>query len=768
MHHQLKNQLQLMPDRSFATYIQPQTPHQSSHHETGKKDIAKDTSNLYHHQHLNHHQYPLASTSSIFPSSSLRDIVSLIFILLSLPQSISLGLLILHIVLGSNFIGGKFIIQFLLRDKNDIAFSTVKRWCINFCKIVIVNSGVFYILNYFIHKKSYFNYIIILLKAFISSDLLGSSSINNINTISNKKLTTKIQYDDNRRFLNNNLINSIICFITINYINYLISWLNFNMLDISNLNYINNNNLIRPCNKLYLILSFHIISSSIFKKSQIIHNTIPNTFDDISINCDKNKLLDVDLNDDIMNSSPYFKNTKHIRASKSIAIKNFENFIVSPFNSKLTILKNKLRINASQITSSPAVASDNVATTSTTTTSISTSTSTSLTTTTVSPHITTIENTIIIQPFWSIFAASKAILKNPNLFTGELTRCKNYGGEFLNLFLYKSNVTYSSIKMATMLIDDSKVIFKFLDPQEVAFLNLSAMIVKLNNVNWSYFKIVTNQDLKNDDTDELETYLIIYGLTSLFQYEIDLIHEPNHIVNHFIINTTNNKESVVLNQSLPETSSLTTLQISLLSTMKNLESLRAKFKKFKKDENKKLTETKNNIDNLKNKISKYNNKQVNDQRVFGKMQGLKHSVIQLETEIESLSSTIDELTLEEEALKHSLNNKEAGLVAEIREQELIMLEYEERMKNERANLKSVKSEHQTTELKHQKLVNKQQARHEEIRTLHTELKNIKKVDILSKFSKRIKRTNERFDTILPKVAYETEVLRQDCSEILNE
>lgn len=290
------------------------------------------------------------------------------------------------------------------------------------------------------------------------------------------------------------------------------------------------------------------------------------------------------------------------------------------------------------------------------------------------------------------------------------------------------------------------------------------MKVRLNNVGWSYFKIIRGENI--DDEGKSSLYLVIYALTALFQYEIDVI-VGNSILNHFIVNTTQDDDKVVLSTSLSETSSLATLQISLLSTMKNLNSLRLKFRKFKKDENRKLTEFKNNIDNLKNKISKYNSKQSSDSRVFGKLKGLKHSVIQLENEIQQLQTDIENLTIQEKTVKKEFSAEEAQLLEQYKDLEHVMAQYENRLKVEKLKLKSAKSDKLAIATKHQKLVNKHQSKQEEIKALQNELKNIKKNEILNKFSRRIKKTNEKFETILPKVLQEIEVLRRECNSLLN-
>ena len=61
---------------------------------------------------------------------------------------------------------------------------------------------------------------------------------------------------------------------------------------------------------------------------------------------------------------------------------------------------------------------------------------------------------------------------------------------------------------------------------------------------------------------------------------------------------------------------------------------------------------------------------------------------------------------------------------------------------------------------------KQAAKQEELRNLSTDIKNIKKNEILTKFTKRLKRTNEKFETILPKIIQETESLTREYNELV--
>ena len=804
------------------------TPTPATSTTTTVTNDSSETPAVEHHHHHHHHPQP----SSIFPnSSSLRDILSLVFVTLSLPQTVSLLICIMYLILGSNFMGGKFLINFMLPRSQRPVFKGIKYIPFSATKVALIDSIVYLTLVKFIKKKSYFNYLIMLSKSIVSSELIGASSIYYINSISNKKITSKIQYDDRRRtFFNNSLMNAIFCFVIINYINYLLNWFQFASVSINpttttsnntstaailatattttsspltlsslksfnnlaskiipiNISYINNLNFNEYKIQLYLFLSIHIINRAFFvKKSTIVQNSIPSVNEEISVNVDENRLMNIEV--DLSQASSSKNNWN------AIAYKNFENFVVSPFNSKLTNLKNRMRATSlsrprvgssavsnlspyalgaaststvksmsGSVTSTAAAASSSSSTTSAiaapttvastssssptsvTTLSKQTPVSKSLTTTTISPNVTVVENTIIIQPFWSIVAACKAILKNPNLFNGEPTRKNNENGA-----VACSDVDSKELPIAVVAIDSSKVVLKLLFNDTVSNLK-----IKLNNVDWSYFKF---------GQESCTRYVTIYGLTPLFQYEVEIL-DNDVLLNHFLVNTTNGKDEII-NKSSGETSSLVTLQTSLTSTMTNLNDLKLKLKKFKKDENKKVSDLKNSIELVKNKISKYNNaKPVNENRVHGKIQGLKHLVLQLENEIDCIQSEIDSLTQEEKQLQQQLKSKQDAQVQEINSLEMEYAQYESRLKGYKFNLTKLQQEQANLSTKIQKLALRYESKQEELKLIQLELKNLKRGEILNKFAKRIKKTNEKFDTIIPRILHETELLRQELIE----
>ena len=68
-----------------------------------------------------------------------------------------------------------------------LAFTNVKHSLVTFIKMGAIDV-FFYGLGKVVKKKSYFNYLVILSKAIVASEFIGSSSINYINSISSKSL----------------------------------------------------------------------------------------------------------------------------------------------------------------------------------------------------------------------------------------------------------------------------------------------------------------------------------------------------------------------------------------------------------------------------------------------------------------------------------------------------------------------------------------------------------------------------------------------------
>lgn len=99
---------------------------------------------------------------------------------------------------------------------------------------------------------------------------------------------------------------------------------------------------------------------------------------------------------------------------------------------------------------------------------------------------------------------------------------------------------------------------------------------------------------------------------------------------------------------------------------------------------------KNSIEILKNKISR--NKQGNDNRVFGKIKGLKHFVMQLENEIQSLEKQIVEMNKQEKELQQQSKDKDTTQAKDIAQLEHVYSEYEARLKEVKLELKNANQE----------------------------------------------------------------------------
>lgn len=369
---------------------------------------------------------------------------------------------------------------------------------------------------------------------------------------------------------------------------------------------------------------------------------------------------------------------------------------------------------------------------------------------------------VTTQPLWSLLAAIKTIVSKPAYFSGKITKYKNNGGKFVTKINHPSYISIS-----TVYIDDTKAVFKILDVANVAkFVSLgeiSSIKIKLNEVDWIHKKFLK--------TKEDEYFICIYGLTPLFQYELEVykVTEPESesciLLSHCIFNTISS--SGVLNQSPETTSSLLTLQLSLNSTIDKLNQSKSKLKKFKRDENKKHSELKKDIENLRNKISKYNTKQNIESRVSGKLKGLKHSVLQLEGEIEELKKSVeveeDQLTKteirfqsEEAKLKNKINGLTEG-----------NSEFENSINKFKKDLKSLNFEFLQLQSKNERLKMKMDLKLEELNKVQVEIKNTKKNDLMQKSSKRNKRYQERYEVILPNLSQAIAELQRELEEILN-
>lgn len=430
----------------------------------------------------------------------------------------------------------------------------------------------------------------------------------------------------------------------------------------------------------------------------------------------------------------------------SVAAKNFETFCVTPFTNKVSNLLHAK--SASKITN--LIDHGHLA-----------KKTPSLSSTTIVDR--NLVNTITIQPFWSLLAAAKIMLKNPKLFAGNPTKTKNNGSSF-------TSSCFSSVlllKLATTYIDHKSVVLKVLDvPAFEELVSRRASVqVRINGVDWSFVE-PRSVDVQSGTP---EIFINIYGLTPLFQYEIDFYEQENNghetLLGHVLVNTVSSSPQAVLNVS-PEISSVSTLKGSLMSTIDNLNEMKTRSKKIKKEENRKNAELKKDIDNLKSKIFKYSSKQASDSRVSGKLKGLQHSVIQLEHEIEELKEKVKDTNSSQEQVESSYKDDESKLLKDIQELEAFTAQYDMAISKQRASLKTDEFEEQQLFAKNRKLVSKKQAREEELTRLYHELRALKKNGLIGKINRKTKKVHERYETVLPKVLAAKDDLEKEFEELL--
>lgn len=441
-----------------------------------------------------------------------------------------------------------------------------------------------------------------------------------------------------------------------------------------------------------------------------------------------NELNEVNLDDSISLSSIPESNSNKI---SSTAAKNFETFCLTPFTNKAANCLNFKSSNFSKVDSYVEYDTKKIP---------------------VNPTTTIVDNNVLrvfsVQPFWSLLASSKIIFQKPRLFAGQPSETKVDDTKYLNL---ESNEF--ELKFAVIFIDGTRVLLKALDLQkDKKFFDSHSsndFEININGLSWPYSEIYRGEDFDNQD----EVFMIcIYGLTPLFQYEIDISEKVHgERIYHSVVNTVSANSKKVLYRS-PEITPLKTVQSSLISTIDNLNSLKTKYRKVKKDENKKLADLRKEIVNLRNKIQKFksNNKQGNDSRASGKLKGLKHSVIQLENEIDSLHESLNDSSSIQKSTYNEYKSEETQLVSEIKDLEAFIADYDLTINEYKNKLKLAEQDQQLIIGKNKKLQSKQQMKNQEILKLNSELKNLKKHGI-NGIHKRKKKVEERFETIMPKL-----------------
>lgn len=362
--------------------------------------------------------------------------------------------------------------------------------------------------------------------------------------------------------------------------------------------------------------------------------------------------------------------------------------------------------------------------------------------------------TISIQPIWSWLAAIKVLATAPYLFGGEPTAVKNNGSRFF------TKAIESQLPLAIASIDDSRVVFEILDRDHFDQIYQNGFSVRVNDVNWLYVSILLSE--KNSDGED-RVYVSIHGLAPSYQFEIDFYLE-SQLVSHHVINTSSKGRScLTLSRT---TTPVESLQLSLKHTIENLNELKTCFKKAKKDENKRVSDLKKQIEILRSKIDKLGDKHINEGKIGGKLRGLQNSVNQLENEIKDLQSQLSELNLSNGDKDDGYKDEEKKLNKEIAELEAYILEFEGSTAKLRSDLKGALGDKGFTESKKKKLVDKLEQRKEDLAKLNGEVRTLKKM-LVNKVQRRQKKITDRFELIIPSIEEGTASLSHELEQYLS-
>ncbi|KAL7667035.1 Uncharacterized protein ABC855_g697 [[Candida] zeylanoides] len=360
----------------------------------------------------------------------------------------------------------------------------------------------------------------------------------------------------------------------------------------------------------------------------------------------------------------------------------------------------------------------------------------------------TVTSIVATQPLWSLIAATKTMLVAPAYFSGKTTTHKNNGAQFV------TTPHSSYIALSAVCIGDTKAVFRIIDADKV---DVGALSVRLNDVEWLHKRYYRAGDSAY--------YICVYGLTPLFQYELEVVAQ-HQVLSHCIFNTISATTSSVLNQSPETTTSLLTLQSSLVSTIDKLHESKSKLKKLKRDENRRHAELKREAENLRGKLSKYNTKQSAETRSSGKLKGLKHSVLQLETEIEELRQRVHGAESQQSDAEAAFEREETALRHQIATLTRQNEEHEAALGRLKHELRAYEAECGQLQAKHERLAAKRDARVDEVNKVRLEIKNTKKNELAAKSAKRNKKYQERYEVVLPNLSRATAALQKELEALL--
>lgn len=176
----------------------------------------------------------------------------------------------------------------------------------------------------------------------------------------------------------------------------------------------------------------------------------------------------------------------------------------------------------------------------------------------------------------------------------------------------------------------------------------STVIIRVNGIVWPQVAIQEGSELvdddynnnkdeqKNDSTETDSFLIIIYGLTAITQYEIEIAVDGAIYskIDACTLASSNSSNTTISSTPTRPLSPVTTLLDSLTTTQMTLSEEKSRLKRLKRDNAKRLANLRNEIDSLKVKLETSDKGEERNRR---KVLSLRESVRQYEEEIETVS-----------------------------------------------------------------------------------------------------------------------------------
>lgn len=360
-------------------------------------------------------------------------------------------------------------------------------------------------------------------------------------------------------------------------------------------------------------------------------------------------------------------------------------------------------------------------------------------TTIVDRHFTT-----SIQPLWSWIAAIKVFFVNSNFFGGKPADRKACSSQFLEC-------PVDHQRMSVCKVGAREVVLELNDS---SLISSDHFTVQVNSIHWPFVTTIMN-------ASQSRKFIRVESLKPFSQYEIRCMLEDSTLAS-VTVSTTDSREQAFLDHST-RTSPTETLEDCHASAIEELNEIRWNLRKLRKDENKRITDLKKQVDSMKARVDKVHSRAPIEGRGSGKLKGLQYSVIQLENEIEDLNKQLHSLKESSDTVDGDLKAEEQATLDQIRSLEAFIEDHEFSTGQLKNDIRAVENERNNVSVKHKKLESKISSRKEEIARLNAEVKSMKKA-VLTRYQRRQKRVQERFDTILPKVEQAIEGLGQELEE----